>query len=205
MPTIGFKGAYVASYTNNAGVVTYDTPIGAGCPMQAQLELRFAEGRLYACDSLAEYIREVIGGSVTFGAKYFPTAAQQKMFGVTTKSRNVTYNDGNGEQTKAVASVVASAGDRPGYVGFAGYAPDVIDGVNKFTAFFVPKVRFSHPSMNLQTKNDSITFQTPTTTGEFLPDDTSGRVVQEVAICDSEAEAQAWCEAVFPQAQTGGG
>lgn len=199
MPTIGFRNAYVASYTNNAGVVTYDTPIGAGSPITAALELRYAEGRLYAGDNLAEYIREVTGGNVTFGAKYFPTAAQQKMFGVTTKSRNVTFNDGNGEQTKAVASVVASAGDRPVYVGFAGYAPDVIDGANKFTAFFVPKVKFAPPGMNLQTKNDSITFQTPTTTGEFLPDDTTGRVVQEVAICDSEAEAQAWCQAVFPQ------
>ena len=199
MPTIGFKGATVAPYNNNAGVVTYGTPISAGCPMQAQLELRFAEGRLYACDSLAEYIREVIGGSVTFGAKYFPQAAQLAMFGATTKDRSVTYNDGTTSVTKTVTSIVVSADNRPGYVGFAGFAPDVIDGQNKYTAFFVPKVKFSQPNTNFQTKNDTITFQTPTTTGEFLPDDTTGRVVQEVAICDTEAEALAWCQAVFPQ------
>ena len=199
MPTIGFKGATVAPYNNNAGVVTYGTPITAGCPMQAQLELRCAEGRLYACDSLAESIREVIGGSVTFGAKYFPQAAQLAMFGATTKDRSVTYNDGTTSVTKTVTSIVVSADNRPGYVGFAGFAPDVIDGQNKYTAFFVPKVKFSQPNTNFQTKNDTITFQTPTTTGEFLPDDTTGRVVQEVAICDSEAESLAWCQAVFPQ------
>lgn len=197
MPTIGFRGAFVAPLNANT---TYGTPISTGCPMTANLELRFAEGRLYACDSLAEYIREVIGGTVTFGAKYFPTAAQLTMFGASTKDRDVTIVKADGtEETKTITSVVVSANNRAGYVGFAGFAPDVIDGVNKFTAFFVPKVKFSQPNMNLQTKQDNITFQTPTTTGEFLPDDTTGRVVQEVAICDTEEEARAWCQAVFPQ------
>lgn len=203
MPTIGFRGATVAPYNNNNGAVTYGTPISTGCPMQAQLELRFAEGRLYACDSLAEYIREVIGGTVTFGAKYFPQAAQVTMFGATTKDRDVTVTrPGGTEETVTITSVVVSANNRAGYVGFAGFAPDVIDGANKYTAFFVPKVKFSQPNTNLQTKQDNITFQTPTTTGEFLPDDTTGRVVQEVAICDTIEKAKAWCEAVFPQAES---
>lgn len=197
MPTFGFRGAFVAPLNANA---TYGTPIGAGCPMSAQLELRFAEGRLYACDSLAEYIREVIGGTVTFGAKYFPNEAQLAMFGATTKDRDVTVVKGDGtEETVTITSVVVSANNRAGYVGFAGFAPDVVDGVNKYTAFFIPKVKFSQPNMNLQTKQDNLTFQTPSTTGEFLPDDTTGRVVQEVAICNSEDEARAWCLAVFPQ------
>ena len=206
MPTIGFRAAYVALYTNTNGTVTYGAPISSGCPISANLEMRFAEGRLYACDSLAEYIREIIGGNVSFGAKYFPQAAQTLMFGSSTKSRSLTYTDATGaQQTSSVTSVVNSSKDRPNYVGFAGYAPDMIDGVQKYTAFFVPKAKFSQPTMTLQTKNETITFQTPTTIGEFLPDDTTGRVVQEIAICDSEEEAAAWCQAVFPQAQAGGG
>lgn len=206
MPTIGFRGAFVAPY-NNAGGVTYGAQISAGCPMMANLELRFAEGRLYACDSLAEYIREVIGGTITFGAKYFPREAQVMMFGATTKERAVTITNPDGTQeTVTVTSIVVSSDNHAGYVGFAGFAPDVIDGQNMFTAFFVPKVKFSQPNMSLQTRQDNITFQTPQTTGEFLPDDTTGRVVQEVAVCASEAEARAWCEAVCPQpAPTPGG
>ena len=199
MPTFGLRGAKVAKYNNNNGVITYDAPISAGCAITAQLELRFAEARLYACDSLAEYLREALGGTITFGAKYFPQAAQLLMFGATTKTRTVTVGSGQDATSEEIISVVTSANDEAAYVGFSAYAPDLVDGAKKFTAFCVAKAKFSPPGMNLQTKSDSITFQTPTTTGEFMPDDTSGMVIQEVAICDTEDAAKAWCEAVFPQ------
>lgn len=198
MPQYGLRGARVAQYNNNQGAITYGNPVKAGCAISAQLELRFAEARLYACDTLAEYLREVIGGSITFGAKYFPTAAQQLMYGSQTKNRSVTYQNSGTTTTATVTSLVTSANDSPKYVGFACYCPDMVDGVRKWTAFFVAKAKFSQPSYTLQTKGESITFQTPQTVGEFLPDDSSGMVVQEVAICDSEAEADAWCDAVFP-------
>ena len=51
--------------------------------------------------------------------------------------------------------------------------------------------------MNFQTLNDSITFQTPTTTGEFMADHSSAQNLFEVAVCDTAAEADAWCDAVF--------
>ncbi len=200
MPTFGLRGAQVAPYNNNNGVITYGAPIGAGCAINANLELRFAEARLYACDSLSEYLREAIGGTVTFGAKYFPQAAQVTMFGATVKKRTVTYTPAGGEeQTAEVESVVTSGNDVPRYVGFSAYGPDMIDGVRKWTAFFVAKAKFSTPSLTMQTKGETITFQTPQTTGEFLPDDSTGNVLQEVAICNSEEEAKAWCAAVFPQ------
>lgn len=192
MPTYGLRGAKVYPYTNNNGAVTYGAGIGAGCAISASLELNFAEARLYACDNLAEYLREVIGGTITFNAKAFPQAAQTAMFGVSTKTRSVTV-DGS---TVQVTSIVTGGDDAPSYVGFGAYGPDQIDGVKKWTAFFVRKVKFSAPSLNMATKSDSITFQTPTTTGEFLQDDTSDKTLLEVATLDSEAAAQAWLDAV---------
>lgn len=202
MPTFGLRGVTVAEYHKTGGVVTYGTPISAGCAISVNLELLFAEARLYACDSLAEYLRECIGGNATFGAKYLPQAAQQLLFGSSVKTRSVTYTDPATDTatTKTVTSVVTSGNDSAPYVGFSGYAPDLIDGVRQWTAFVVAKVKFSPPSLLLQTKGQTITFQTPQTVGAFMPDDTSGKVIQEVAICDSEAEAKAWCTAVFPQA-----
>lgn len=199
MPTFGLRGAKVAKYNNTNGVITYDAPIGAGCAINVQLQLRFAEGRLYACDNLAEYLREALGGTMTFEAKYFPQAAQQLMFGATTKSRTVSYEAEGQTVSKTIVSVVDGADDAENYVGFTAYCPDMIDGVKKWTAFCVSKVKFSKPDSNYQTKGESFTFQTPTTTGEFMPDDTAGRVMREVAVCDTEAEAQAWCAAVLPQ------
>ena len=201
MPQFGLRGAMVAQYTNTNGAVTYGNPIGAGCAITVNLELTFAEARLYACDSLAEYLREVTGGNITFGAKLFPQAAQLLMFGSKTKTRSVTYTPEGGAQTTGnITSVATTANDDPSYVGFACYAPDMVDGVRKYTAFFVPKVKFSTPSTVLQTKGETITFQTPQTVGAFLQSDASDKVIQEVAICDSEAEAQAWIAAVFAAA-----
>lgn len=198
MPTYGLRGATVYPYTNNNGTVTYGAGVGAGCAIQAQLELRFAEARLYACDNLAEYIREAIGGTITFGAKYFPQAAQPAMFGSRIKSRSITYTAPGAEAptTESVSSVVTGADDAPTYVGFSAYGPDQIDGVKKWTAFFVKKVKFSAPSMTMQTKGETITFQTPNTTGEFLMDDTADKGLLEVATLDSEAAALAWIAAV---------
>ena len=99
MPQFGLRGAMVAQYTNTNGAVTYGAPIGAGCAINVNLELTFAEARLYACDSLAEYLREVTGGNITFGAKLFPQAAQLLMFGSKTKTRSVTYTPAGGTET----------------------------------------------------------------------------------------------------------
>ena len=67
-------------------------------------------------------------------------------------------------------------------VGFRAKKPN-----GKYRYFWLYRVKFGVPSTNLATKGESITFQTPTTTGRFLPDDTTGHVIQETAICDSWA------------------
>ena len=204
MPLYGFRGIYLAEYHNNNGAVTYDAPFTPGCPIMANLEFQFAQGDLWCKDARSITRRKIIGGNVTFETKALSQAAQLAMFGAASKTRSVTYTEGSGSQTKNVSSVVFADTDNAPCMGFAGYGPDAIDeGSDKFTAFFIPKARFSPPSMRLQTINSNITFQTPTTTGTFMHDDTSGLVVAEFAVCDSEAEAQAWCAAVFPQAQGG--
>lgn len=206
MPLYGFRGVYFAEYHNTEGVVSYDAPFTPGCPIRAQLELQFADGTLWCRDAQSIYRRIVTGGNVTFEAKALSPSSQVRLFGATLRQRSVTYTENEASVTKTIDSVVHSADDKPPYVGFAGYGPDAVDDESdKYCCFFVGKAKFSPPTMNLQTINGSIVFQTPTTTGRFLPDDSSGRAVQEVAICDSEAEAQAWCAAVFPQTQAQGG
>ena len=83
------------------------------------------------------------------------------------------------------------------YVGLACYAPDMVDGVRKYTCIKVAKCLFGQPSMTLQTAGESIVFNTPTTSGEFLADDSTGQDMLEVAICDDENEAIAWVTAVL--------
>ena len=204
MATIGLRGATIAEYHNNNGVVTYGTPISGGCARRAELQLQFAEAELWGCDGLREWVREATGGNITFEATFFSAEMQTLALGATTKTRSVTYEDASGaSQTKSISSVVYSSEDEIPYIGFAVYGPDMINHVKKWSAIFVPCAKFTPPNTTMQTRDSSISFQTPTTTGRFLPDDTTGHVIQEVAICDSEAEARAWCAACFPQASGG--
>ena len=194
MPQIGLKGIQFAAYTNTQGAVTYGTPTSAGDAMTANLELRFAEGRLYAEDALSEYIRLAIGGTLSLGVKYIPDAAQKLIFGLTEKTRSVTVS-GTSTNLKSLQTNKSSRGAE---VGVSFYADDVVDGVHKYTCVFIPRARFGEPARSLQTLGETINFATPTTTGEFLADHTSAGVIKEVITVDSEAAAIAWCAAVFP-------
>lgn len=198
MPQFDLRGMYVAKYTNTNGVISYSSPTPAGDAMTATLEMRYAEGRLYAESTLAEFMRKATGGTISLGVKYIPTAAQQLMFGSRTKQRSITYTpEGGSQTTKNVSGLVLGGKTDSQYVGFACYAPDMIDGVEKYTCFKVAKALFGPPSYNLQTAGENIQFATPTTSGEFLADDSTTQDMVEVAICDDEAAAIAWVQAVL--------
>lgn len=189
MPAFDLRGIKIAQYNNNNGTVTYSNAQSAGDAMTANLELRFAEGRLYAEGKLAEFIREAIGGSLSLGVKYIPDSAKKLMFGATEKNRTVSAT--------TVAGLVYGSNDSPKYVGVAFYAPDMIDGSKKYTCVMIKKALFGPPAMQLQTKGESISFSTPTTTGEFLPDDSSNAALLETAVVDTSAKAEAWITAVL--------
>lgn len=198
MPQFDLRGIYAAKYVNTSGTITYTDKTKVGDAMTANLELRFAEGRLYAESALAEYIRKAVGGTVSIGVKYIPTAAQKLMFGSVDKSRSITYTPTGGTATTAsVAGLVVNAKTTGKYVGVAFYAPDMVDGVEKYTCVKIAKALFGPPSMSLQTAGENIQFSTPTTSGEFMVDDSSSQDLIEVAICDNEDEAKAWVQAVL--------
>ena len=199
MPQFGLKNIYAAKYINTAGVITYSDQTHVGDAMTANLELRFAEGRLYAEDALAEYMRKAVGGTISIGVKYIKTAAQQLLYGTKTKNRSVTYTP-TGTTVTATAtaqSMVLGGHDDGQYVGVAFYAPDMVDGVKKYTCVLIRKCLFGPPSMSLQTAGESIAFNTPTTSGEFLADDSTDKNFFEIAVVDDENEAKAWVTEVL--------
>lgn len=188
MPQFNLKHLRAGKYNNNNGEVSYSNAVKVGDAMNVNLELRFAEARLYAEGRLAEYLREAIGGTASMGVKYILDEAQKLMFSVRSNTRTV-----NG---KEIPSTKFGANDTGSYIGLSFYADDMIDGVKKYTCALVTKARFSYPSIIRQTKGQDITFQTPTTTGEFLPDDSSDLDLIEVATCETEEDAAAWCDLV---------
>lgn len=184
MPAFNLHYIKAATYKTSGAAVT------VGEAMSANLSLRFAEGRLYTEKGLAEYLRKAVGGSISLAVKYIPDAAQKLLFGAEEKTRTVA--------SKQVKSLVHDSKLGAPYVKLAFYAPDRVDGAQKYTCVYVYKALFGMPDMTFTAPTgDTITFNTPTTSGEFLPADTDEAELLEVAVCDTEDEAKAWCDAVL--------
>ena len=178
MPSFDLRGIRAGKYKNTSGAVSYEDPTDVGDAMSAQLELRFAEGRVYAESRLAEYIKLATGGTISLAVKYIKKAAQTMLYGCT--------SDTSKENLKFSAKDIAN------YVGVGFYAPDKIDGVTKYTCVWVPKALFGPPSLAYQTKGENIQFNTPTTTGEFLADDSADELLLETETVDTAEAAVAW-------------
>lgn len=192
MSAFDLRGMKVAKYNYDKSQkkITYGESMPMGDAMTANLELKFAEGRLYAESSLSEYMKKVTGLTISQGVKYIPNDTQKVLFKAYELSRSV-----GSSSPKTVKSMTFGKTSTGQYVGSVFYAPDMIDGVEKFTAIFVHKALFGPPSMTLQTMGETINFQTPTTSGEALVDD-NGHLM-EFCSFDTEEEAIAWCDACF--------
>ena len=144
-------------------------------------------------------MKKATGGTISIGVKYIKNAAQQLMFGSASASKSVSYIPVGSTvtATASVSGLVLGAKSTGAYVGLAFYSPDMIDGVEKYTVVFAHKALFGPPSMSLQTANDSITFNTPTTSGEFLASDASTQEMLSVYTCDDENEAIALITALL--------
>ena len=199
MPTYGLKHIYAAKYVNTAGTITYTDKVHVGDAISAKIEPQNAQASLYAEDGLAEFMSAMTGGTISLGVKYIKDAAQKLLFGMKEKSRSVSYvpTGSSATATATATSLVIGSHDDGVYVGIAFYAPNMKDGAKTFTCVFLRKCLFGPPSMTFQTKGENITFQTPTTTGRYLMDDSSENNFYESVVVNDENEAKAWVEAVL--------
>lgn len=193
MPTFDLRGIKVATYTNNSGTISYSGKAKIGDAMSVTLQLKRAEGRLYAESTLAEYMTAVTGGSISIGVKLIPDAVQKMLFGLTEKTRSITVSG----TSSNITGLVTGAKTTPKPVGVAFYAPDMVDGEEKYCCVFIKRAIFGQPALEFTTKTESIQFKTPTTTGEFMADHGSGQDIIEVAECTTEDQAKAWVDAVL--------
>lgn len=193
MPQFDLRYIQAAKYTNTSGTVTYTEKTKVGDAMSANLELKFAEGRLYAEGRLSEYMRLATGGTISLGVKSIPDEAKTLLYGAKASKRSV-------QNATSAKGVVYSAKDAASYVGVSFYCPDVVEGKTKYTCVFVAKALFGPPSMSFKTKGQNLEFSTPTTTGEFLASDAVDETILEPVTVDNIEEAKAWCDAVLTTA-----
>ena len=138
----------------------------------------------------------ITGGTISYGVKYITEAAQKLLYGFIEHTRVV--------KDASVKSLRLTGQSQAKYVSSSFYAPDVIDGANKFTCVYIARSLFGPPSYGFQTKGQNLTFNTPTTTGEFLKAHSNDEVFIEVATCDDVETAKAWCDAVLTDSNESG-
>ena len=109
MPSFDLRGIKIAKYVNTSGTITYTNPQTIGDAMNVDINLKYAEGRLYAESVLAEYLRLATGGTISIGIKYIPDAAQKVLFGTKDKSRSISSGSSTSARKVDTVCIIVNA------------------------------------------------------------------------------------------------
>lgn len=148
MATIGLDRPYYAKITEDEnGDETYGTPAALAKAIQADLSIELAEATMYADDSPAEVVKEFKKGTISLGIDDLGVDVASDLTGANIDNNRVLVS-------------ASEDGGGPVAVGFR-----ALKANGKYRYFWLYHVIFGIPATNLQTKGDSITFQTPTIEG----------------------------------------
>ena len=151
MATLGLDSLFYAPITEGAnGEETYGTPQKLAKAISAELSVEIAEAILYADDAAAESIKSFKNGKLTLGVDDIGVDKAQLLTGATVDDNGV---------------LVSTSEDLPPYVAI-GFRAQKSNG--KYRYFWLYKIQFGVPSVSLQTKGDSISFQTPSIEGTIV-------------------------------------
>ena len=194
MATVGLDKLFYAPITEDGnGYESYGKPAQLAKAITASISVEYAEGSLYADDVLSEYVREFKSGKITLGVDDIGTSAARILTGARV--------DSNG-------ALIASTEDKSKPVAI-GFRSKKSDGTYRYFWFY--RVVFAVPSTELETKNDSISFKTPSIEGTIMRrnrNDMEGRHPWKAQLDEnSEGEntqtaLQSWYSAVYEPVYT---
>lgn len=150
MATIGLDSLYYAKITETDGEETYGTPSKLAKAIKADLSVELAEAVLYADDGAAEVVKEFKSGKLSLGIDDIGSTAAEDLTGAKLDDNKVLIS-------------TSEDGGTPVAIGFRAKKAN-----GKYRYFWLFRVKFGIPETNLQTKGDSITFQTPTIEGTVM-------------------------------------
>jgi len=178
MAKISLKNMVGSPLTENDSGASYAGKFSIGRAMTANISITTKDGKLYADDIPAEAIKEFDSGTITLGVAELEYSVQQSLLG-----------------HKVVEDVMtANINDQAPYVG-VGFCGQVIrNGTRKWRAIWFCKVVFSEPSDENETKNESISFKTPTIEGTLMPIKNGDWKTETIVA--TEAAAVAWLESM---------
>ncbi len=150
MATIGLDSLYYSKITETDGEETYGTPTKLAKAIKADLSIELAEAVLFADDGAAEVVKEFKSGKLSLGIDDIGSTAAEDLTGAKLDDNKVLIS-------------TSEDGGTPVAIGFRAKKAN-----GKYRYFWLFRVKFGIPETNLQTKGDSITFQTPTIEGTVM-------------------------------------
>lgn len=151
-------------------------PVQLGRLVKADLTITMASGKLYADDELAESLDEFSSGALAVETDDMEDPVAAEVYGCEVTEKEVHYK----------------YGDTPPEGGVAYYKVLVRRGVRSFKGFFYPRAKAVLGNDTAQTRGDSITFSTASTSFTiFTCNSGDWRITHE---CATEAEARAWVD-----------
>lgn len=181
MAQIGLQYLICAPITETPTSVTYANGMVMSYAIKVDISIETNEGTLYADNRIVEDIKEFKSGKLTIGGDDLSYEVLSLILG-----HQLETITPNGQK------LTAKGDDDGAYVGVGFYATTIKNSVRKYRAIWLHKIKFGVPNESLETKGDSIKFQTPTVEGTILTDILG--VWKEEAIFDTEADAKAWLD-----------
>jgi phi13 family phage major tail protein len=173
MATIGLDKLYFAPITESiTEEETYGTPVQLAKAISAGLSVELAEAALYADDGVARVIKEFNTGTLSLGVEDIGVSVAAELTGATV--------DTNG--------VLVSTSEDDGKPVAIGFRAKKANGAYRY--FWLYRVKFAVPETNLETKGESINFQTPTIEGTVMRRnklDTRGKHPWKVEVNEDDA------------------
>lgn len=148
MANFGLSRPWIAKL--NPATNTYSDAFKCGKAISTSVTPNYNEASLYADNKQTEYVAEFKNAAVNIGTDRLPKQAGNMMFGHTVAE--------NGEES-------SKNEDEAGYIGYGFITAETLDGVTKYRACLLLKVKMKEGEESYETKGDSIVFKTPSLSG----------------------------------------
>lgn len=187
MARIGLSKPYIAKYANTGTTVTYTAGALLGKAVELSIELEGSDDNvLYADNGPAESVNTFAGGVLKITTDELTPVTMLAVLGVsesvisttgitTTDPKWYTWDD---EQ------------DTP-YLGFGAIVKTLHNGVTKYQAIVLPKIKFSNQNDTFKTQGETIEWGTPEIGGTIFRSDAEKNPWKLISSpLDSESDAE---------------
>lgn len=185
MARIGLTNLWYSHLTEGTdGTATYDGAQRLGKAVSCSVEITNNSATLYADDTLAESDNSFSSGTMTLGVA---------------DDDATIFADLLGHQITTEGVVTKASTDVAPYVGVGRVITKMVNGVYKYKAEFIYKVKFSEPSADDNTKGENVEFSTPEIEGTISALSDDGGTWGTSKTFDSKSDALTWLQGLMAE------